>query len=198
MSDAKRELRIELTRRLRAAGDLDAASASVVKRVRALPEYEAALWVMLYVPFREELDVSPLFGDVRRNCVPRVNDDGQTMVAVFPAAPPPPPDAPAAELIGWRRSTAFGMLEPLGPSVDPGMIDLALVPGLGFTRRGSRLGRGKGHFDRFLPRLRADCFKVGVCHNVQLLDDLPTEPHDVPMDAVVTPSGVYRRTSTGG
>lgn len=67
-----------------------------------------------------------------------------------------------------------------------GELDLVLVPGLAFTPDGRRLGRGGGHFDRFLPRLRSDCLTVGVCFAEQLRDDLPTEPHDVAVDRVVS------------
>ena len=51
---------------------------------------------------------------------------------------------------------------------------------------GRRLGQGGGHYDRFLPRLRPDCRTVGAAFAEQLLDDLPTEPHDVRLDLVVT------------
>ena len=65
-----------------------------------------------------------------------------------------------------------------------------LVPGLAFARDGRRLGRGKGFYDRFLAALRPDCFKCGIGLDFQVVDDLPTEPHDVLLDAVVTPARV--------
>ena len=63
---------------------------------------------------------------------------------------------------------------------------LSSCPGLAFTADGRRLGQGGGHYDRFLPRLRAGCVTIGAAFAEQLVDDLPTEPHDVRLDLVVT------------
>ncbi len=81
---------------------------------------------------------------------------------------------------------AFGITEPEDscPTVDPSEIDLAIVPGLAFSRSGIRLGRGKGYYDRMLPRL--NCFKLGVCYSVALSDSIPSEKWDVPMDKVIS------------
>lgn len=70
--------------------------------------------------------------------------------------------------------------------LDPLLLDVVVAPGLAFTRDGRRLGQGGGHYDRFLARLRPDALTVGVCFAEQLLDDLPTEPHDVRLDHVVS------------
>jgi 5-formyltetrahydrofolate cyclo-ligase len=70
--------------------------------------------------------------------------------------------------------------------LDPALLDVVVVPGLAFTPDGRRLGQGGGHYDRFLPRLRAGCRTVGAAFAEQLLPDLPTEPHDVRLDLVVT------------
>lgn len=70
--------------------------------------------------------------------------------------------------------------------VDPCTLDVVVVPGLAFTADGRRLGQGGGHYDRFLTRLRPECLTVGAAYTEQLLDDLPTEPHDVRLDLVVT------------
>jgi 5-formyltetrahydrofolate cyclo-ligase len=65
-------------------------------------------------------------------------------------------------------------------------IDLVLVPGLGFSRDGVRLGRGRGHYDRFLTGLRPGVPCVGVCFRCQLCDSLPSESHDVPVHGVIS------------
>jgi 5-formyltetrahydrofolate cyclo-ligase len=68
----------------------------------------------------------------------------------------------------------------------PETIDLILVPGLAFSKDRHRLGRGGGFFDRLLAGPAAKAFKVGIGFSFQLLDAIPTEGHDVVMDAVVT------------
>ena len=61
-------------------------------------------------------------------------------------------------------------------------IDLAIIPGVAYDRRGNRVGRGKGYYDRLLPRL--SCPKIGLCFLFQLVDQLPTESHDQRVDSV--------------
>lgn len=82
------------------------------------------------------------------------------------------------------REGAFGILEPSGEEfVDYNEIDLAIVPGVAFTEDGCRMGRGKGYYDRFLPKLKA--VKIGVCFAEQIQEQLPCEPWDIKMDSVI-------------
>lgn len=79
---------------------------------------------------------------------------------------------------------AYKILEPSGPEfVDFDSIDLIVVPGVAFDLSCHRLGRGKGYYDRLLPKLAG--IKIGVCFPFQLLDDVPVDPFDVKMDAVL-------------
>ncbi len=78
----------------------------------------------------------------------------------------------------------FAIPEPVGrPWEDPAAIDLIIVPGVAFDKTGNRLGRGKGYYDRILKTSGA--FKVGVCFGFQLLESVPVEAHDVPVDLVI-------------
>ena len=80
---------------------------------------------------------------------------------------------------------AFHIDEPTGTAfTDYAAIDLAVIPGVAFDRRGNRLGRGKGYYDRLLPRIPA-AYKLGLCFPFQLLDQIPAETHDIPMDEVL-------------
>lgn len=79
----------------------------------------------------------------------------------------------------------FHIEEPTGNEItDPSEIELVVVPAVAYDRKGKRLGRGKGFYDRFLKQTKAT--KVGVGYEFQLVDELPTEPHDIPMDMVIT------------
>jgi 5-formyltetrahydrofolate cyclo-ligase len=82
----------------------------------------------------------------------------------------------------------LGLLEPGAgsPAVNPAEVDVWIVPGVGFTATGDRLGRGAGYYDRTLALARPDAVKVGLCFACCLVDSLPTEPHDVRLDWVVT------------
>jgi len=82
---------------------------------------------------------------------------------------------------------AWGIAEPLpaGCPVAADGIDVMIVPGRAFTLDGSRLGRGKGFYDRYITRDGFAARTVGVCFRCQLLSTLPTEPHDRKVDDVV-------------
>ncbi len=80
---------------------------------------------------------------------------------------------------------AYGIEEPVGESFsDYQAIDLAIIPGMAFDNRGNRLGRGKGYYDRLLPKLSA--YKIGICFPFQLVEEVPADQSDIPMDEVIT------------
>lgn len=83
---------------------------------------------------------------------------------------------------------AYGIVEPssANETADASMIDIIIVPAMAFDTNGNRLGRGKGFYDRLFASTHA--VRIGVCFDFQLVDCLPTEPHDVPMHAIVTPT----------
>lgn len=142
-------------------------------RVAELSEYAAAACVMAFVAAKGEPDTDPLFARLqvagKRLVLPRV-EDGEIVVG----------DGTAP-----RASSRFGIDEPQGPAIDIAQVQLVIVPGLAFTLDGWRLGYGGGYYDRFLTRLPG-VPTVGVCFTEQLVDVLPTAPHDVRMQRVVS------------
>ncbi len=82
---------------------------------------------------------------------------------------------------------AYGIYEPCGvlfPESRYGEVDLVVVPGMAFDAYGHRLGRGKGYYDRLLPKL-SKAHRTGLCFPFQMVDEVPSEPHDVRMSEVV-------------
>ena len=85
----------------------------------------------------------------------------------------------------------YGIQEPSPEKrikMNPEIFDLVIVPGVAFDRQGGRLGHGKGYYDRFLEFTRA--FRLGLAFDCQLLKTVPTESHDVPMNAILSESGI--------
>lgn len=78
------------------------------------------------------------------------------------------------------------------PRVAHDEIDAVIVPGVAFDETGARLGYGGGYFDRLLPMLRADCPRIGIAFDEQLVPEIPAEEHDEHVDIVVTPTRVIR------
>jgi 5-formyltetrahydrofolate cyclo-ligase len=154
-------------------------SAALCRRLAAWPVLQQARWVMAYIAFRNELDLGTLF-QVRPEIkwiVPRVV--GPKMV-LHPFDP--------ARLVRHR----FGMLEPAPdlPTVAPDALDVVLVPGVAFDRRGGRIGFGGGFYDGFLPT--TDALRVGITYDECLADTLPCDEHDQRIEWVVTPTQTLR------
>jgi 5-formyltetrahydrofolate cyclo-ligase len=85
----------------------------------------------------------------------------------------------------------FGLLEPVGPRLGPtaiGAAEVVVVPAVAVDRTGVRLGRGGGYYDRALRHVRPDARLVALVFDDELVDELPVEPHDKRVTAVVTPS----------
>lgn len=85
---------------------------------------------------------------------------------------------------GFQKG-AFGIMEPIATvPIEPSKIDVIIVPGVAFTRQGARLGRGKGFYDKYLSRKGFRAYTIGVCYPCQMVDALPTEPHDKMMERI--------------
>jgi 5-formyltetrahydrofolate cyclo-ligase len=92
----------------------------------------------------------------------------------------------------------YGILEPRVElraagrrRVDPAELDLVMVPGVAFDRRGGRLGHGRGYYDRLLAQVRPDTALVGLAFECQMFPAIPAGPHDVFMDKVITEKTIY-------
>jgi len=176
-SALRRQLRARLAAEL---GDRDAKSAAICAALLRHPAYRQARTVALFDAMASEPDLGPLWGgkeEGRRFVYPRVEGERLVLIEV--------PDRSALVPAG----PGFRFREPaLIPEriVDPAAVDLVLTPGLAFTRAGLRLGRGGGFYDRLLASLSPHTAKLGVCFELQIVSAIPTEPHDLPLDAVIT------------
>lgn len=87
----------------------------------------------------------------------------------------------------------FGIRVPAKPhKVELPALDVVVVPGVAFDRSGARLGRGGGFYDRFLKSLPEGTMRIGACFSSQLLEQIPTDPHDLSVDLVVTEHDVFQ------
>lgn len=151
----------------------ESAAASVFDRLENTAAFQLAEKILMYHSLPDEVDTRRFLNkwkDEKKFFLPRVN--GATL-----------------ELLPYDESRleigSFHIEEPTGTdvhSVDE--IEVIVIPGVAFDRSGRRLGRGKGFYDRLLANARA--MKIGVGYEFQLVDELPSEPHDVPMDMVIT------------
>ena len=173
--------------------DKDAVSEIAVAHLMQLPEHQAAQTVLWYLDCRSELRTS--------HVLPQALTSDKRIIVPYCTV-----DEKGANKLGlwWLQSMdelvvgKWKILEPPrerwgepGKEVQPEQLDLVIVPGVGFSRGGGRMGNGQGYYDRLLGRVRPDCPLVALCYECQLFDNLIIGPHDVFMDKVVTEKAVY-------
>jgi 5-formyltetrahydrofolate cyclo-ligase len=139
---------------------------------------EAARTVMLFYSFGSEVGTSGMAA--------RVLGSGKRLLLPFLD------EAAGMEAAEVKPGTSL-TVTPYGPrepahrvAVDPREVDVVITPGLGFDRRGHRLGYGGGHYDRYLERMGERALRVGVAFSVQIVRYIPIDALDQPVDVVVT------------
>lgn len=158
-------------------------SAEIERRLLALPEVRGARGVLVFASFGTEVATDGIIRALHdagaRVFLPYRGSERLEAAEVGPGDPLVP--------------SAYGPREPASPRpVDPAEIDLVIAPGLAFDRRGGRLGYGGGDFDRYLGRIRPDATRIALAFADQVVPEVPTGAHDVPVDLVVTEDSVIR------
>ncbi|MEZ5125181.1 MAG: 5-formyltetrahydrofolate cyclo-ligase [Thermoleophilia bacterium] len=190
IASAKSRVRREmLARRSTMSPAVRAAQSRLIcQRAADLPEIAAAHTVMGFASFGSEIDTSTLLDSLlacgKQLCLPRVLGP-RTMAAHVIVNP-------RADL----KPGAWDIPEPTPdrPVVDPAAIDVMVVPGVAFDVQGHRYGYGGGFYDSFLPHTRAGVPRVALAFELQVVDHLDCEAHDLTVDIVVTEERVLRCT----
>lgn len=185
--DNKSQLRTQ-AKQERLAMPLDDVSASIISQLTAWPVFQQARKVACYSALTHEVNLLPLmteFAESKLWFLPRIASDTEMTFHQW---------LPTQSM----RSGRFGILEPstetpskirLQPDEDA-MFDLVILPALMVDHTGNRLGHGKGYYDRFLSMLLDGCITVAPVPRQHYIAALPTEPHDLPVQFVVTEAGV--------
>ncbi len=190
----KRAFRVQAEGKRRNQSEQEELSRRVWESLFALPELGRARTVMVYVDVPGEVRTQAYLASVQRRgkqvVVPYCDRDE---LGLFVLASP-------SEL----SPGTLGILEPKrelrglpARHVEASQLDLLIVPGVAFDRRGARLGRGKGYYDRLLSQVRPDASLVGVAFECQLVAELPMLSHDVFMDKVITETAIYAGKGRG-
>lgn len=161
---------------------------AILRQLTAMPEVQEAKVLLLYLDFRGEVSSEGMIrwgiAQGKTVCAPVTVVDERRLIPV------------RIETAGEYDVGAYGIREPkLREELVVGIeeIDAVILPGVGFDRKGGRLGYGGGYYDRFLPRLRPDAYKIAVAYEAQVIEAVPMEEHDTILDALVTERGVWRR-----
>lgn len=151
-------------------------SANILAALEAHPAFRAANTVLLYHSLNDEVDTHAFirkWSNKKRILLPVVvGDDLELRIYTGPE--------------NMSICNIYGIEEPTGETfTDYAAIDFIVVPGVAFDTKGNRLGRGKGYYDRLLPRIPT-AYKAGICFPFQLVEEIPAEPFDVRMDIIIT------------
>lgn len=147
-----------------------------------LPYWKKAKNILLYVAHSYEVDTHMLIRthlDEKNIIVPKTNKIDQTLslhkISSF------------SEL----KKGNYNILEPVShtKTIDPEDIDLAIIPGVAFDLKGHRIGYGKAYYDKLIPDLK--CPKISLAYNLQIVDNIPAEKHDQPVDLLITEDQTY-------
>jgi 5-formyltetrahydrofolate cyclo-ligase len=160
-------------------------STNICGKFMALPSYSSAKTVMWYVDTGSEVRT--------RYELPAALDDGKRVVVPWCVTESNTLELFLLEDMSELVEGAYKILEPREelrrlPSkiVKPHELDLVMVPGTAFDKRGARMGQGKGYYDRLLAGARADAPLVALAFDCQMFDEIPVDAHDVFMDLVLT------------
>lgn len=174
---AKQQMREVLVqrRRMLSAEERAEQSDKILQQLEQMPSFQEAKTVLLYYPMNNEVDVLPLFKKYKHSKMLLLPVSHRKEMTVSPY-----------EGNAQMHRGRFRIPEPTTPSYQ-GKIDLIVVPAVAFDKKGHRLGRGGGYYDRFIKK-QSHATLVGVGYDFQLVNEVPMLLHDQKVHYVITPS----------
>lgn len=158
------------------------ASLAIQEKILAMEEIRSAATILLYYALPDEVDTRVLLRRLsnreegnKKVILPVVEGEFLILKEYIPS------DVKE----GYRE-----ILEPQGEEcINPAEIEIAVIPGVAFDSSCNRMGRGKGFYDKLLPHLK--CRTIGLGYGFQIVEKIPCEPFDKPLDCVVTEDAIY-------
>jgi 5-formyltetrahydrofolate cyclo-ligase len=158
------------------------------ERLFSLAEYQSARTLFVYAHFRSEVMTRFLMAQALRHgkrvlaSTTSVKDRRLVLTDILD---------PEMDLV----SGYMGIPEPregIRRDISSEEVDLVLTPAVGYDEKGNRLGYGGGYYDRLFANLRDDALRIGLAFEVQIVPEVPAEPHDIPLPIIVTEDRVIR------
>ncbi|MBL1140735.1 MAG: 5-formyltetrahydrofolate cyclo-ligase [Proteobacteria bacterium] len=176
--EQKKQLRktIKQQRSMLSKADRTKMSQQINQFLDEIPEFNQAKSIFCYISYLSEVETRPLISAFLEQklsmAVPKII--GKTEMLAVPLTD-----------LSELEPDKMGILTPKTNQAVPDPFDIAITPGLGFTERGERLGYGRGYYDRWFANNKVKT-KIGVAFELQIVDDLPLEDTDMPLDILVT------------
>ncbi|MEM0493221.1 MAG: 5-formyltetrahydrofolate cyclo-ligase [Candidatus Thermoplasmatota archaeon] len=166
--------------------DVITKSRLIAERLYKLDDYKQSYLILFYVSYDNEVYTHEMIKETlrrgKRIVVPYIYEEDKKMIL--------------SELLRWEDLTPgpYNILQPLKDKIrviNIDNIDIIIVPGLGFDIRGNRIGHGLGYYDALLKKAR-NKNKYGLAFESQLLDHIPSEPHDIKVDYIITEERIIK------
>jgi|TARA_B100001964_G_C14257956_1_gene613503 5-formyltetrahydrofolate cyclo-ligase len=186
----KQTLRLKISEKRKALSreETKEKSNKIKEKLYSLDEFKEAKNIMVYVSFNNEVDTHEIIKEL-------VDSTEKKIIVPYVEKNNPILQLSEVEDFDDLEPKTLGILEPKDEfvrKVGISKVDLVIVPGMVFDSRGYRIGYGHGYYDRFLKKLGKDAKKIGFAFELQLIDKVPEEKYDVPMDIIVTEKRVLK------
>lgn len=165
--------------------EINEAEKLIINNLMKLNQFLQAKDVFCYVSFRSEVPTNNIIKycqqDSKNVYIPLcINETKEMVISLYDK------DVELA-------ASSYGVLEPTIKTIkiaDRNMLDVAIVPGAVFDTRGYRIGYGAGYYDKFFAHTSKEIYKIAVAFSLQIVDAVPADDFDVPVDCIVTEKGI--------
>jgi len=157
-------------------------SNKIVDKLIKFDKYQQSEKIMLYIATKSEVQTQRIIESAQKDnkniYIPLIIQEQQDLIPSL--------------VIDFEKEIALGNLGIYQPKEEfhrlfpPSILDLIIVPGVAFTQRGHRLGRGGGYYDRFLKKLSGQVYSVALAFEMQIIKEMPLEESDMPVDCIIT------------
>ena len=172
------------------SNDILEKSSAIKDTLFSLSQYKESNFIFSFISFKDEVNTHEIIKD---------------SIAIgkkvgVPISVPKTKELLVSEIIDFDKELELSYYDILAPKdeyiriVSPKVVDLVLVPGVAFDKRGYRVGYGGGYYDRFFNKLEKGVIKIGLCYEMQILPEVPTDIYDIPIDYIITEKGLINCT----
>ena len=171
--------------------EVEEKSTAIREKLFSLNEFKDAKNIMFYVSFNNEVNTIETIKELSKN----KKENKKNIIVPYVEKNNPILQLSEIKDFSDLEPKTFGILEPKKNKIknfDIDRLDLVIVPGIAFDKNGHRIGYGYGYYDRLLGKLGDKATKTGLCYEFQLIDKIPEEKHDIPMDIIITEKRIIK------
>lgn len=158
----------------------------IIRNLLSSAEWKKANTVLLYISNSNEINTLPL-----------IKESFASKTIVVPKTHIISTNLTLHKISGFQdlMEGNHNLMEPASETkiLSPSKVDLAIIPGIAFDKKGNRIGYGKGYYDRLNKKLK--CNKISLAYNFQIIDNIPAQAHDTPIDIIITENQIIHINS---